>query len=402
MSTLVDSEAQFNQRMKDLKVSEGMQRKITNAGFTSFGVLAYAHGQPGQSIVDSAFEAWVSAHLDSAASLADVSCVKRLLFESQTLVLASLKEQVTGLSSESSVKKLPNAEREARLNIVKAQLSGLLIEGALEPGHSLIDLCASMHQSNEIKYIAPERCVSRFHEIMNQKTPTKQLDIAADTLVIKEHKEVPDSIAHSAMQINEAFVRRGVALLCADLVTHTNYTRYISTLFNHMHRDPPVGYSRCTVSQIVSADKAVWQKLLQDNVKPRRQPDGTLALDDSLQRALESYEVSFCLLPLHAKKDGNKTKEKKEKKETDKTEKPNKVKQDEKKTKGPKGKGKGRVPEAIMKLGGVARNPSGENLCYAFNINGCSEAADGAKCRRGLHVCAKCFGPHSIQNHENH
>ena len=75
---------------------------------------------------------------------------------------------------------------------------------------------------------------------MNQKTPTKQLDIAADTLVIKEHKEVPDAIAHSAMQINEAFVRRGVALLCADLVTHTNYTRYISTLFNHMHRDPPV------------------------------------------------------------------------------------------------------------------------------------------------------------------
>ena len=271
---------------------------------------------------------------------------------------------------------------------------------ALEPGHSLIDLCASIHQSNEIKYSAPERCVSRVHEIMNQKTPSKQLDIAADTLVIKEHKEIPDAIAPSARQINEAFVRRGVALLCADLVSHTNYIKCISTLFNHMHRDPPAGYSRCTVSQIVSADKAVWQKLLQDNVKPRKQCDGTLSLDEALQRALESYEVSFCLLPLQAKKDGNKTKEKKEKKENDKTEKPNKVKSD--KVKAPKGKGKGRVPEAIMKLGGVARNPCGENLCYAFNINGCNEAADGAKCRRGLHVCAKCFSPHSIQNHDSH
>lgn len=55
-----------------------------------------------------------------------------------------------------------------------------------------------------------------------------------------------------------------------------------------------------------------------------------------------------------------------------------------------------------MKLGGVAKNPSGENLCYACNINGCNEAADGAKCRRGLHVCAKCFGLHSIQNHVSH
>ena len=31
---------------------------------------------------------------------------------------------------------------------------------------------------------------------MSQKSPTKQLDISADTLVIKEHKEVTDAVAH--------------------------------------------------------------------------------------------------------------------------------------------------------------------------------------------------------------
>lgn len=106
-----------------------MQLKII--GFSTFGVLAYAHGQPGQAFVDSSFESWVSTNLDSAASLADVSCIKRLLFESQTLVLASLKEQVTGLSSEAAVKKLPSAERETRLGVAKKQLTGLLIEGPL-------------------------------------------------------------------------------------------------------------------------------------------------------------------------------------------------------------------------------------------------------------------------------
>ena len=153
MASLIESEAQFLQRMKDLRVSQNMQRKIVNAGFSTFGVLAYAHGQPERSIVDSQFESWVSNNLDSGASLADISCVKRLLFESQTLVLASLKEQVTGLSFESTVKKLPSAERETRLNVVKKQLTGLLIEGALEPAHCLLDLCASIHQHNEIKYI---------------------------------------------------------------------------------------------------------------------------------------------------------------------------------------------------------------------------------------------------------
>ena len=334
--------------------------------------------------------------VNSAASLADMSCVKRLLFESQTLVLASLKEQVTGLSSESTVKKLPSAERETRLSVVKKQLTGLLIEGAMEPAHCLLDLCASLHQQNEVKYFPPEKCVSRVHEIMNQKTPTKQLDIAADALIIKEHKEVPDAIAHSAMQIHEAFVRSGIALLCADIIDPGKYTRYINILFKHMHREPPPGYNRCTVSQIVAADRAVWQKLLEDNIKPRRQADGTLPLDEALQKALESYEVSFCLLPLQSKKEPKKKGDKKK----DDTEVIKRVKGD--KIKPGKGKGKGRIPEALMKFGGVSKNPSGENLCFAYNIGGCQDAADGAKCRRGLHVCAKCFGLHSIQPHESH
>lgn len=53
-----------------------------------------------------------------------------------------------------------------------------------------------------------------------------------------------------------------------------------------MNRDPPPGYSRCSVSQIVAADKAVWQKLLQDGVHPRRLPSGELPLSEGLINAL--------------------------------------------------------------------------------------------------------------------
>lgn len=109
--------------------------------------------------------------------------------------------------------------------------------------------------------------------------------------------------ATSALQVQEAFNRRGIAMVFADLVQHTAYTRYITTLFSHLHREPPAGFSRCTVSQIVSADKAVWQFLLESNLRPKRDELGTLPLDRALQTALESYMVSFLLLPHPVRKE---------------------------------------------------------------------------------------------------
>ena len=234
-------------------------------------------------------------------SMSDTSALKRLLFESQLLVMAALKEQISA-PDQTTPKKLPAVERETRMTAVRTALAGLLIEGPLEPGHSVLEACAHMSQTNEIKYLAPERCVSRTHGVMHLKTPSRQLDISSDSLVVKEKQNVPDMIASSALQVQEAMVRRGIGLRFADLVDYQRYSRYLTTLFGHLHREPPPGFARCTVTQIVQADKLVWQKLLEDGVQPKRRADGSLPLDDKLIEALESYQVSFALRPLHAKK----------------------------------------------------------------------------------------------------
>ena len=400
MATLINSEAQFLQRAKDFKISDGMARNLKLAGLTTFGLLAYAHGQPGQALNDAAFDAWIAGNLDSAASLADSSGVKRLLFEAQTLVLAALKEQITSPES-SVVKRVPAAERESRMAALRAQLTGLVLEGPLEPSHSLLDLCASMHQLNEVRYLAPEKCVSRTHEVLHQKQPTKQIDISADSLVVKEARDVPDSSVQSALQVQEALLRRGIALAFAGLVTHPECSRYVTALFMHLHREPPPGYNRCAVSQLVAADKAVWQKLLEENKTPRRTAAGNLPLDTELSAALHSYQVSFALLPLPSKGKGPSVKRNaagKAEQDDHKVWEPPLKKQ---KGKGKqKGRGKPSVPAEIAKLGGVARNPNNENICFAFNCSGCSEAAEGARCRRGWHICTKCFGVHSIRTHD--
>ena len=290
------------------------------------------------------------------------------------------------------------------MTVIRKKLTGLLIEGPMEPGHHLLDLAAHMFQNSEIRYIAPEKCVSRTHEIMTQKVPTKQVDVSADSLVVKEKSEVPDMVATSALQVQESFQRRGIALVFADLIMHDAYTRYLSTLFSHLHREPPAGYSRCTVSQLVAADKLVWQTLLEENVRPKRDELGNLALNDKLLEALQSYRVSFSLLPLVAKQNqpSGSTGPSNKPKNTGGKGSPFPVQKPWLKNKGGKqgSKTKMRVPHHIFKLGGTASNPSGEPICFAFNSNGgCSEAADGARCKRGHHICAKCYNVHSIQKH---
>ncbi|CAL1148854.1 unnamed protein product [Cladocopium goreaui] len=148
-----------------------------------------------------------------------------------------------------------------------------------------------------------KRSLKRTHEVLNQKSPTKQLDISAESLVVKEKHDTPDMTVTSALQVQEAFQRRGIALVFADLITHESYTRYLTTLFGHLHRDPPTGYARTTVSQLVTADRTVWQMLLEEGVQPKRDEMGNLALDTKLMESLQSYRVSFSLLPLIAKKD---------------------------------------------------------------------------------------------------
>ena len=397
MASLIDPTAQFDQRCRDINLSPVTCTAMRVAGITSLGILAYSHGQPGQAVVDADFTTWVQGTIGAGISLADTAGIKRLLFEAHTLVLASLKEQVTSPDA-LLTKKVPSTEREAKMRVVRANLTGLVIEGASEPGHALLDSAAQMYHANEVKYLAPERCISRLHEVTHQKQPTRQLELEADKLVVKQKDDEPHESAHSALQVKSALERRGVALYFADMITHTAYTRYIAALFNHLHRDPPPGYTRCSVSQLVNADKLVWAKLLEDNIKPRRDAAGDLALDTELIRALESYQVSFALLPLPV------TTKKPSGKGTggDKT----KVYDDhfDKIQRKGKGKGKGKkssqkVPYGITQLGGVGRTPDNQNICFRYNLEGCKEAADGASCVKGQHVCAKCFGPHPIKEH---
>ncbi|CAE7461593.1 unnamed protein product [Symbiodinium pilosum] len=265
-----------------------------------------------------------------------------VLSEAQTLAVQQLRLQLT--SPESAAKHVSEAERDRRMAHLKSTLVGLSIEGPMEPGRKVLDECAHQEATGQLKYLPPEKCVSRMHEA----------------------------------------------------VSWAEYDRYVTRLFAHLHREAPPGFGRVSVSQIVEADRKVFSKLIEQDVKPQKAGDGSYPLDKALGEALTSYEVSFCLMHLPLKGPSAPPAR------------PNKRGRDEQPSKGrgrgrassSKGKGHSKsspswvsIPKFIRDRGGVASLPSGEAVCFDFNIHG-----DKCKCKPDScprkHVCAKCFGNH--------
>ena len=81
------------------------------------------------------------------------------------MIIAHTKQQVSGDSAIDGVKKLPQAEKQARLVQQQTKLSGLSITGELQPSHARIDLPASMLESNAELWIGPSQCSKRETEL---------------------------------------------------------------------------------------------------------------------------------------------------------------------------------------------------------------------------------------------
>lgn len=113
------------------------------------------------------------------------------------------------------------------MNLLQQRLAGVLISGQMEPGHTLLDSVMSMVDKNQLKYLPPERCVSRVHELTNLKAPDRMLDIEANKIIIKDKDEKIEAPAHTSLQVLEALKRRGIALEFGDCMGFLEHDKYV-------------------------------------------------------------------------------------------------------------------------------------------------------------------------------
>ena len=143
-------------------------RRCATINWLTFAKLSFAVTSPGVVATDEQVTRFLNTMRDgTAATIAELAAFKRLLFESQTLMMHNFKSVAKG--DDAAPKRMAPPEREARLERQRQQLRGLDITGPLEPAHSLYDICNSMIEKNEVAYINPNRCLSRQQELMGSK-----------------------------------------------------------------------------------------------------------------------------------------------------------------------------------------------------------------------------------------
>eukprot|EP00438_Fugacium_kawagutii_P016214 Skav224064 [mRNA] locus=scaffold534:600305:604852:- [translate_table: standard] len=327
MTSIVDSQAHLRQRAQEMGMTDRGLNALVNSGFTTLGKLAFGHGQPGVPVIQTEFDDFAQRTLGALMTVADGSVLKRLLFDGHTLVLSQLKESISNPEA-SSTRRLPQVEREARMTQLKNNLRGVLIERQMEPSHSLLDLTAQQWESRQLKYISPDKCPSREWEITMMKS-SKQLEIDAEKLLVKEKNETPDYTNKTELETFEALRRRGVAYAFADIIQRDGF-----------------------------------------NAQP---------VSDALLPALSSYEVGFHLMPLPKPASAPSKPEQPSKSSQPSAPHRNAPYRTEKGKGKNKSKSKGKgatniLPRALQGRDNVSIDVHNRRLCFGFNIHGCPHA----------------------------
>eukprot|EP00435_Cladocopium_sp_Y103_P036331 s2564_g9.t1 len=208
MTSVIDSTAQFESQLRDAGLTAAVIDSLKRFGVRTLGQLAFAVGQPGQPIQDASVEQLVQNAVGRAPTLQETSCVNRAAFEAQTYLTATLRQAVDR-SEDSMPRKIPFAERQTRMDALKAGLAGLTVAGELEPAHCVLDRACAMYEANSLKYMDLASCVSRSLEAQGT-TKNRELTLEKGSLVMKSNDEKLHSATDSEIKVHYAMVRRGL------------------------------------------------------------------------------------------------------------------------------------------------------------------------------------------------
>ena len=392
--SILDSKAQYLARAKEIGLSERCVESLHTHGIDSLGSLAFAVGTTPGECSNSDFQQFVvdkQIHLEGP----DEFLLKRLIFEAQTLFMTSIQNQVlsAGLSgnADSSAKKLPPIERQARITEQKTRLVGIIIQGESEPSFELIDLAYSMIESKTIKFIPPHRCTKRDTGLLENTNKEKEVLTIEQGRLTSKKSTLPNTSTSDALKLSNCFLRRSLALDLAQVTSFTQINKYHQLLMAQLAVKAPAGYASPSLQQIIQADKFFWSKLAEKvgiEISSR-------VVDPIIQEIMNSPEFSLYLLPRPeplttgpTPKSNPNTAVAYGKNTSDR---PRPDRDGPYKGKSTKGKGKGKSKSSSVSMPAVLRglNPKtreGKPKCFDFNMtHGCSHR-DGA-CPKGDHSC---------------
>ena len=414
MASVFDSVQAFEQRVRELGLYD-LWPELLVRKWTSFSVLAFVTDYvPGTSSADMFVSEVVKPLVGDDQPVMDrwKPLLKRLFVEAYTMAAHDIQTRADGPDLDEP-RRMPNAEREFRLKTLQQRLEGMRLDGELQPSYHLIDLCSTMHEAGVTSYIGWEKCTKRDSEINGAKVERIWKPVSEGR--IREVSKTSPSIADvgTDLLLKYALQRRGLALEIANICSFDAHSLWIEILFDALLASSPPGYARVNLNQLKRADTELWRLIATECRNGLKAALGAIPpFEVALKKLMYDPAVRLTLMPLpaaSASSAGGQGQDKQDdkhsrgmKRRLQELEAENAcLKRDKGKGKGNKSKDKG--GKGLRVLQGKFKNtPAGEPICFNYNLNqGCPNALPGAKCARGMHVCAEpgCQKPHSLTEH---
>eukprot|EP00435_Cladocopium_sp_Y103_P065100 s379_g27.t1 len=388
--TLVDSAASFEKRCSEIDDSGALLAGLKTNGIKSFSALAFTVGTPQVAPTDTQYEDLSVKVFGRAPTLGQISSLRRLHFESTTLIVASLNEQVKSDASEPGalVKRLPAAEKQSRHEKQQERLAGIKIVGEMAPSHQLLDLANSIVESGAIVWIAPSRCSKRDDEIhANIRPASSTVQVENSTLKLAQVPVSTSADLGTDLKLMWAFQRRGLAMDSCRLLDWSHHESWLQYMLNAMTRDCPSGFHAVRAEQVIKADQQLWTILAQENAKSLKPVNDVPALNQDFKALTTDPRVTMYLLPVPAAPQRSLTTNttKTSDQGSNNSTKPAGTRKKRKLTRAQKSC-PAELKDFDLKLAGQANGP----ICWGYNMKtGCSNETSNQsglqRCKRGFH-----------------
>ncbi|CAE7482001.1 unnamed protein product [Symbiodinium natans] len=282
MANAADSQPFFEQHARKIGMEQQLLDKFIAGGVKTVSMAAYAATQPGQPLTDREVSTLCTSLGQNNPTLAQMTVVKRLLFECQTMSLANLKATVEQ-QPDSVLRKLPGAERAQRLELQAQRLGGLSIEHDLEPAFSVYDAVSTQVEQGSLKYLHPSKIPTRRQELAQGK-PAKEL-------VLDDKSFKVEAQLGSDMATYRALQRRGLAYDLVGILSFKVHEKWLQK----------ASTNRPTLQQVLRADRALWMELGSKQPTLTRAAANALAdarcLDQVFLEATNTVAVNFHFMP---------------------------------------------------------------------------------------------------------
>ena len=392
--SLAESTAAFFQRCDEISPDGALKAALDAQEIKTHSAMAFTMGTPQMPPTDEQFNLLAQRVFGAAPNVGQMSSIRRIHFESTTLVISTIREKVTsdGAEKGDATKKVPLAEKKQRREDQLARLSGITMTGELDPSHALLDLANQMHESGVIVWLAPSKCSKRDDEVqMSLKDSKSSVQVENSQLKVGPSVEVPEADWNTELKFQWCMMHRGLALDQCRVLSWSVHQHWINYMLNLLGRAVNPGFQSIKIDQLVRADREMWTILAQEVNGSLKMQGTVIPLDQHVTRLSTDPRVTMLLLPLPASQ-----------RVVDVADRPKPTPKASTRTAAPKNNNKCKTraerscPEELKNY--TTRVAAGQ-ICWNYNMkDGCQLTTTGKppKCTSGLHLCACCHkGGHS-------